>query len=206
MTDMDEGQAAIPGATGAADEQLIALLVPPPRPRRQVVFAVAVTAALMAGIVGVSAAGAVVPRLDVWIDHWTARGDSLTVAFRIRNQGSVDAKVRSLDARSVGLEGMRVRVPSARTVHAHHESEVSVHFDRFDCATVIGKSGTHDVRLRVTNSLGVTFTHTYPVKYYNVHVGDPGALSPDQGGYVLGTIDTNGWARAVTADACSRGR
>ena len=42
------------------------------------------------------------------------------------------------------------------------------------------------------------------MKYYDTHVNDPGALSPGQGGYVLGTIDTNGWARAVTEDACSR--
>jgi hypothetical protein len=178
---MDEGQAAIPGATSLTDEQLIALLVPPPRPRRYVIFGVVLVAALLAGLVAVSAAGVIVPRLDVWIDRWTVRDHSLTVVFRVRNQGSVDATIRSLDARSVGLEGMRVQVPRARTVGAHHEREVSVHFDRFDCAKVIGESGTHDVRLRLTNSLGVTFTHAYPVKYR-----------------------TSGWAQELTQDACRR--
>jgi hypothetical protein len=182
MTDMDEAQAAIPGETSLTDEQLIALLVPPPRPRRYVIFGVVAVAALVAGLVAVSAAGVIVPRLDVWIDRWTVRDHSLTVVFRVRNQGSVDAKIRSLDARSVGLEGMRAQVPRPRTVGAHQEREVSVHFDTFDCTTVAGTAGTRDVRVRVTNSLGVTFTHTYPVRYLD-----------------------GGWAQELTQDACSHG-
>src|SRR4051794_5849711 len=131
MTDMDEGQAVIPGATSLTDEQLIALLVPPPRARRYAILGVVAVAALVAGIVAASAAGVVVPRLDVWIDRWTVRDHSLTVVFHVRNQGSVDAKVRSLDARSVGLAGVHVHVPRDRTVGAHRDIEVSVHFDRF---------------------------------------------------------------------------
>jgi hypothetical protein len=131
----------------------------------------------------VSAAGVIVPRLDVWIDQWSVQDHSLTVVFHVRNQGSAEAKVESLDARSVGLTGMRVRVPRDRTVGAHRDIEISVHFDRIDCAQVARRAGPNDIRLRVTNMLGVTFTRSYPVLY-----------------------QSNGWAQHVTEDACSRGR
>ena len=125
------------GSDGRDDEHLIALLAPPPRPRRQVVFAVAATAALVAAIVAVSAAGA-------WYPDWTCgsttgpgAGDSLTVAFD--PQSGLRRREDSFARRAITRSRRDARGDAeCSNLHAHHEREVSVHFDRFDCATVIG--------------------------------------------------------------------
>src|SRR5262249_40614728 len=115
---------------------------------------------------------------------------------------SLDATIRSLDPRTKGLSGMHVTMPRSRTASHHHDVEIAVRFDHFDCRNI---AAARTIQLGVRDALGLSFAHSYPVKYWDVRAANPGAhwVGQDSSQPILGQIDEHdGWARMITQHDC----
>jgi len=182
MTDMAGTQARTTAATSITDEELIGLLVPPPRPRWQTVCIAVAFAVALAGVVLLSDSGAVVPRVHAELSQWGPDERAFTVVFRLRNDGWTETQVRGVDASQSMFGAMHVLTRLPQTLAPHRTLEVTARFDSFNCgASIDGRSA--GIRVRVRDPFGLTLTRRVKIE---THDGAQG-----------------GWPASVTAYACA---
>jgi hypothetical protein len=185
MTDMAGTQARVTAATSITDEELIGLLVPPPRPRWQTVCIAVAFVLVLAGVVLLSESGAVVPRVHAELWQWGPNDRAFTVGFRLRNDSWTQTQVRAVDASQSMFGAAHVLTPLPQTLDAHSTLEVTVRFDSFNCGgSVDGRSSA--IRVRVRDPFGLTLTRRVRI---DTHDGAQGS-----------------WPAYVTADACAAKR
>jgi hypothetical protein len=185
MTDMAGTQAATTAASSITDEELVGLLVPPPRPRWQTVcIAVAFVVALV-GVVLASDSGAVVPRVHAELWQWGPNGRAFTVVFRVRNDSWTQTQVRAVDASQSMFGAAHVLTRLPQTLEPHSTLEVTVRFDSVNCGgSIDGRSS--GIRVRMRDAFGLTLTRRVKI---DTHDGAQGY-----------------WPAYVTADACAAKR
>lgn len=174
-------------ATTAAmtDEELIGLLVPPPRPRWQTVCIAVAFVVALAGVVLASESGAVVPRVHAELWQWGPDGRAFTVVFRVRNDSWTRTQVRAVDASQSMFGAARVLTRLPQTLEPHRTLEVAVRFDSFNCGgSVDGRSS--GIRVRVRDLFGLTLDRRVKIETHG------------------GTQEY--WPAYVTADACAAKR
>lgn len=185
MTDMAGTQARTTAASSTTDDELIGLLVPPPRPRWQTVCIAVAFVAALAGVVLASDSGAVVPRVHAELSQWGPNGRAFTVVFRVRNDSWTQTQVRAVDASQPMFGAVHVLTRLPQTLEPQGTLEVTVRFDSLNCrASIDGRSS--GIRVRVRDPFGLTLTRRVKIETHDAAQGD--------------------WPAYVTADACAAKR
>ncbi len=184
LVDRREGlRAQLAVAATSTDDELIDLLVPPPRPCWQTALIVLAPAVALTGIVLLSESGAFAPRLDADLAQWGPNKHAFTVVFRVHNNGWTSTQVRAVDASKSMFGATHVLTPLPQTLAPHKTLEVTVRFDSFNCEDDSTNDRSDEIRVRVKNTLGFTITRW-------VKIVTPGG-------------EQDGWPAETTAHACA---
>jgi hypothetical protein len=163
MTDVEGTQAEVPEDLAAADiDALVDQLIPPRRPRWQTALLLLLFVAALAATAGVSASGAVTPRLTVSVEQAERDGRVGAARFVVRNAGLADVRITSFSAPATGLEKEAAR-SLPLTIKARSKASVTVVVVGIDCDRVSPEFASKHVRIGVQTALGLTSTRWYTV-------------------------------------------
>ncbi len=183
MTDMEGAQEQL-AVAATSDDELIDLLVPPPRPRWKTALIVLAAAVALAGIVLLSESGAFAPRLGGDLAQWGPSKHAFTVVFRVHNGGWTSTQVRAVDASKSMFGATHVLTPLPQTLAPHKTLEVTVRFDSFNCQDDSTNDRSDEIRVRVKNTFGFTLTRRVKIATYG--------------------SEQVGWPAGTTARACGK--
>ncbi len=175
---------------------LLDLLIPPPRSKRFAVVVALSSIAVVVSVVLIAVSGAVVPRLSVTGNAWSAtRNGPASFQLLIRNDGLRPATITRLRIDAAGLIGGTLEVRLPVTIRGGESATFAAHFQRIQCPQIRPTQYRDGLQIEANGDVGLTTTITASTSFT---LSRPGTRS-FEGSDPLRI----GWPAGISQEACA---